>query len=333
MNLQFQYKELVWLFAALVIIAFLFISILQWKKKVIRKIGDRNLVKALITGYSPKLFVLKYIFLFLAFVSGVLTAMNPGKLGATDNITRKGIDIVIALDVSKSMLAADVLPSRMEKAKDFILQFMNKMPDDRIGLVVFAGKAYMQMPLTVDHNAANLFVSSASPGSILQQGTVISDALVMSANLFNSKERRFKTVVLISDGEGHDENALQTTEDLSKQGIMINTVGIGSPEGSVIIDPATGENKIDETGNVVITRLNEEMLKQIAQATNGTYVQLQNSDEAVDKLVAQLSQIEGKAFTDISLANYKTYYMWFAACMFLLLTTEFFVPEKRKKDE
>jgi Ca-activated chloride channel family protein len=292
--------------------------------------GDKRLVKELTVNFSSRLFNFKFVLLLLALAAGAAAAMNLRKAGATDGVNRKGIDVVIALDVSNSMLAADLQPNRMERAKQFINKLVNAMPDDRIGLVLFAGKAYLQMPLTTDHNAAQLFVASAGPGMIQQQGTTISDALKMSANAFNTAERRFKSVVLISDGETHEPEAIKTAKDLAEQGMMINTVGIGSPEGAYIPDPATGENKKDGTGNPVISRLNEDELKSIAENTNGTYIRLQGSDEAVDAVKKQLSQIESKAFGDVSLMNFKTYYWWFAGAMLILLLTEFFIPERKK---
>lgn len=329
-NIQFQYKEFIVLFAAIPFLILVFISLLQWKKKTVKRMGDKKLVKILISNYSSKLFASKFIFLSLAFTVGVVAVMNPRQPGGSDNITRKGIDAVIALDVSKSMLATDLQPSRLERAKQFINNLMDKMPNDRIGLVVFAGKAYLQMPLTVDHGAAAMFVSSTGPDAVPQQGTVISDALKMSANAFNSTEHRFRSVILISDGEDHDENAIKTAKELAEKGVLINTVGVGSPEGSTIMDPATGENKKDETGNTVISKLNEDELKQIAEQTNGIYVRLQDSDEAVSVLMKQLSQIDRKAFGDVSLINFKTFYMWFAGAMLLLVLLENFIPERRK---
>ncbi len=316
--------------AAIPFFILLFIFLLFWKKKIKKSMGDEKLVKLLISNFSSKRFNVKFVFLSLAFAFGVVGVMNPRKPGVADNVTRKGIDIVIAMDVSKSMLAADLQPSRLERAKQLIIKMMDKMPDDRIGLVVFAGKAYLQMPLTVDHGAATMFVSSASPDGVPQQGTVISDALKMSANAFNSAEHRFKSVILITDGEDHDENAIQTAKELATQGVMVNTVGVGSTGGSVITDPATGENKKDETGNTVISKLNEDELKQIAEKTNGVYIRLQGSDETVNVLTKQLSQIERKAFDDVSLMDYKTGYMWFAAAMLLLLLVENFIPERKK---
>ena len=293
--------------------------------------GDKKLVDLLSSNYSSGLFTLKFVLVAVAFAIGVIAAMNPRKPGVTDKNNRKGIDIAIALDVSKSMLAADLPPSRLERAKQFISKLMNEMPDDRIALVWFAGKAYMQMPLSVDHGAAQLYVSAATPAAVPQQGTVISDALKMSAAVFNSADKRFKSVILISDGEDHDEDAVSTAKTLAENGVMINTVGLGSPEGATLIDPATGQNKTDDAGNTVISKLNEEALKEIAAATNGVYVRLQNSDEAVTAVKAQLSQIEKKAFNDVSMMNFRNYFTWFAGAMFVLLLVENFIPERKKK--
>jgi len=312
------------------ILLLLFLSVLQWKKKVSKRIGDEKLVRALISNYSPGLFSIKFIIVSLAFIFGVVAALNPRKPGAATSVNKKGIDIAIALDVSKSMLAADLAPNRLERAKQFINKLMNEMPNDRIALVVFAGKAYLQMPLTSDHGAAQLFVSSASPDAVPQQGTVISDALTMSANVFTGIDKKFKSILLISDGEDHDEDAIATAKKLAGQGIMINTIGIGSPEGATIPDPATGDVKKDAAGNTVISKLNEAALQQIAGETNGIYVRLQSSDEAVSLLAKQFSQIDKKSFADISQVNFRTFFIWFAVAMFILLIAENFIPEKKQ---
>jgi Ca-activated chloride channel homolog len=153
----------------------------------------------------------------------------------------------------------------------------------------------------------------------------------MSVKAFNPADKRFKSIILISDGETHDENAVKTAKEFSEQGVMINTIGVGSVDGSVIIDPATGENKRDETGNTVISKLNEQVLRSVAEETNGVYINLQGSDEAVSVIKAQLSQIERKAFSDQSLMSFQSFYVWFAAAMFILLLLENLVPEKRKR--
>lgn len=329
LNYQFQHKDLYWLMAGALLLALLFVFVLRWKKETVKRMGDERLVKALIKEYSGKRFFLKFIFLFIAFIVGVIAAMNPRQEAGGENTVRKGIDVAIALDVSKSMLATDYAPSRLEKAKQFLQKLLEKMPDDRIALILFAGRAYMQMPLTADNGAAKLFVSSASPDAVPQQGTVIGDALEMSARAFNTADKKFKSVILISDGEDHDANAISVAGELSKQGVMINTVGIGSPEGATIPDTITGENKKDEAGNVVISKLNEAGLKEIANATNGIYLHLEESDKAVAQVMSQLSQIDRKAYADSSQISYRNWYWLFAAVMLLLLVIEFFFPEKK----
>jgi Ca-activated chloride channel family protein len=329
-NLQFQHIEFIYGLAAIPILIILFVLLIRWKRRVVRKMGDKQLVRQLTNNFSPKLFNVKFIILLLAVTAGVLAIMNLRKPGDADSIARKGIDVVIAMDVSKSMLATDLQPSRLERAKQFVTKLMNAMPENRIALVLFAGRAYLQMPLTMDHTAAQMFVSSANPAAIPQQGTVISEALKMSAKAFNTAERRFKAVVLISDGEDHDPQGDQTSKDLAEQGMMINTVGIGSAEGAYIVDPTTGEHKKDEYGNDVITKLNEEELKTLADNTNGVYVHLQSSDEAVDIVKKNLLQIDKKALGDVSLMNFKTYYWWFGGVMLLFLVVENFIPERKK---
>jgi len=331
LSLHFQYRELVWLFAGLLLAAGLFFMAMRWRRRAIRRIGDPVLVKKLFYHYAPYSAGIRFGLLSLAFAAGVVAVMHLRKPGDSGAVSRKGIDVVIALDVSKSMLATDMAPSRLDRARQLINKLMDAMPNDRIGLVLFAGQAYLQMPLTTDHGAAALFVSAASPDAVPSQGTVISEALKRSAGAFNAAERRFKSVVLISDGEDQDEDAVATARDLAEQGMMINTVGVGSAQGSYIPDPSTGGNKKDEMGNDVLSRLNESTLKEIARVTNGTYVHLENSDEAVSQLTGQLGQIEKKAYGDVSLVNFKSFYWIFAGLMLLLLLAELFIPEIKKK--
>jgi Ca-activated chloride channel family protein len=328
--LRFQYNIFIWLLAAIPVFILLYFLLIRWKQKVKTRMGDKALVNELTRNHSPRLFVVKFVLVTLAFAAGVIAVMNLRKPADGDGIARKGIDVVIALDVSKSMLATDLQPNRLDRAKQLISKLITAMPDDRIALVLFAGRSYMQMPLTTDHNAAQMYVLSASPDAVPQQGTVIKDALKMSASAFNTADRRFKAVVLISDGEDHDEEAIQTAKDLAEEGLMINTVGIGSTSGSYIFDPATGRNKTDEMGNVVISRLNEQELKLLAESTRGVYVHLQSSDDAVNAIKANLAQIETKAFGDVSLMNFTTYYWWFAGFMLLLLVLEIFIPERKR---
>ena len=331
MGFQFQYKAFVPLFACILILALFYLVHLFWKRSVKKKMGDPLLVNFLLADHSPRLSIVKFVLLMIAFGLGVIAVMNPRKPGVEETLNRKGIDLAIALDVSKSMLATDIAPNRLERAKQFISKLIASMPNDRVALVLFAGRAYLQMPLTTDHGAAALFVSSAGPAAIPQQGTVISEALKRSAAVFAGSENKYKTILLISDGEDHDADAISTAKELSEQGVMINTVGIGSVEGTTIIEPATGEIKKDDNGSPVISKLNEDVLKEVAANTNGVYIKLENSEQAVSSMNNQLSQIERSNIKDLSRANFKTYYMWFVAGMFVLLLGENFIPEKRRK--
>lgn len=243
MNLQYQYPQAFWALTSLVLFLVLYFVFLLWRRKSLKRSGDPKLVRALFKNHSHIKAAIKFSLLLIAFAFGCLALTNPRKPEGTPDVERKGIDIVIALDVSNSMSATDVPPNRLIKAKGFILNLIDKLPDDRIALLLFAGNAYLQMPLTFDHGAASLYVSAASHGSIPSQGTVISEALSKSKLAFEEGSDRFKSVILITDGETHDEDALVKAKELADRGVMINTVGIGSAEGSSIKDTATGIEK------------------------------------------------------------------------------------------
>jgi Ca-activated chloride channel family protein len=275
--------------------------------------------------------MIKFCLGCLAFASIILGAANLQKPGSMDKVNRKGVDVVIALDVSKSMLAEDIKPSRLEKARQFLYRLMDQLQDDRVGLVLFAGRAYMQMPLTTDHGAARMYIQQAGPDVVPTQGTVISDALRMSNSAFNSKERKYKSIILITDGEDHDPDAIPISKQLAGDGVMINTVGIGSPQGAPIMDPATNSYKKDESGNTVISKLNEAELQQLAGDTKGAYVELNDVDAAVSAITKQLDTIAGDSLEDNAFKEYTSYFQWFLAIAVLLLVGEFFFPESKFK--
>jgi Ca-activated chloride channel family protein len=308
-----------------------FFFLLGWKRKTASRIGDPALVKQLIRNFSPARFGLKAGIALLAFAVIVLCAANPQKPGATENVQRKGVDVMLVLDVSKSMLARDIKPSRLEKAKQLMLLLAEKLENDRLGLVLFAGRAYLQMPLTTDHGAARMYIQDASPDEVPTQGTVIAEALKMAGTAFNSKERKYKTIVLISDGEDHDPDALKAAKELAAAGVMINTIGIGSPDGSPIVDPATNEIKKDEQGNTVISKLNEAELQQLSDATNGEYIRLDNVDDALITMTQRIDSAEKKSMSDSEFVDYVSYFQWLAGFAILLLLLEFFLAERRRE--
>ena len=327
---RFQHTEYLIALAILPLLVLLYFFVLNWKKKTIKKIGDARLVKEMIKNYSPPKFTLKFVLILMALALGILALANLRSPEGMQKVNRNGIDIMIALDVSKSMLAQDVKPTRLDRAKQTISKLIDKLGDDRIGIVVFAGRAYLQMPLTGDHAAAKMYLSSASTDVVPTQGTVISDALKLCAASFNTKEKKYKTVILISDGEDHDEGALQIAGQMANDGIVINTLGVGSPQGTTIIDETTNEPKKDNAGNTVITRLNEEELMKIAEKGNGTYQLFTNTDDIVSKLETQLGSMDQRTITEDSLVNYKSFFPYFLALGLVLLVIELFISERRR---
>ncbi len=328
--LRFQHSEYLLGLSLLILFVLVFAAVLVWKRMSIKKLGDRELVEQLFTGYSKRFFRLKFILLFLAFFIGVLGAANLQMGNKMEKITRKGVDVMLALDVSKSMLAEDVQPSRLERAKQLISKLMDKMNNDRVGLVVFAGNAYLQMPLTVDYNAARMYLSTVNPDMVPTPGTAIDKAINLCNDSFNQKERKHKAIILISDGEDWSDDAINAAKSAYNDGVVINTVGIGSPQGAPIKDPDTGEYKKDENGNIVVTKLNEGEMKAIAAGGHGIYQYLDNTDQVVKNLTDKLNSMQKKEFGENLYVDYYSYFQYFLAISLVLLLIEFFVPETKK---
>jgi Ca-activated chloride channel family protein len=332
--LRFQHSEYLWALALLLVLQLAFISVTWWKRRSIRKLGDPTLVEKLFLGYSRRLFTLKFLLLFVAFFFGVVGLANLQKGSRMEKITRKGVDVVIALDVSKSMLAGDIKPDRLTRAKQLIAKLMDKLDNDRIGLVVFAGNAYLQMPLTIDYSAAKMYLSTVGPEMIPTQGTAIPQAIQVSNEAFNKKERKHKALIIISDGEDHDEGSLQKARAAFDEGVVINTIGVGSPTGSPLPDPETGGPKKDREGNIIISKLDENELKSIAAVGKGIYQHLDNNtEEVVNTLVSKIDGMEQKEFGENIFTDYNSYFQYFLAACLLLIIAEFFIPEVRRRKE
>jgi Ca-activated chloride channel family protein len=329
--LHFQYIEYFIALAAIPLMILFYLQLIKWKKKTRKKIGDPTLVKELSKDYSSKKFSTKFILIIIVFTLCAFAVAGLVTPDGNQKINRKGTDLMIALDVSKSMLAQDIKPSRLERAKQVISTIIDNSSDDKIGLVIFAGRAYLQMPLTVDHEAAKMYMSSASPDDVPTQGTVISDALKMCDAAFNPNDKTFKSILLISDGEDHDNDAIKESKDLAKEGIMVNTIGIGSPQGAPIMDPATGQYKRDEKGETVISKLDEKEMSKIAKAGNGIYQLYTNTDAVASNIKHQLANIGTETSTSDSLyISFKQYFQYFLGAALLLLLVEFFMSEKKR---
>ncbi len=329
--MHFQHPEYFIGLFLIPLLVFMYFQLISWKKTMSKRIGDPTLVSQLVKSFSSRNFQLKFILICIAVFFLVAGLANLRARGSEENISRQGVDVMIVLDVSKSMLAQDVKPSRLDKAKQLLYRLTDRLQNDRIGLILFAGRAYMQMPLTTDHGAAKMYISEASPDVVPTQGTVFAEALTMANSSFNRNEHKYKAVVLISDGEDHDPDALKVAKQMADDGVMINTVGIGSPEGSQIIDPETKEPKKDNQGNIVISKLNEQELTGLSDATNGMYIHLENLEDATATLTQRLDSIEKRALSDSEFINFKNYFPWFIGVAGLLLILELFIPERKRK--
>ena len=327
---NFEHNEYLLALAAVPLLLLIFMLAIIRKKRIAKKLGDPALVKELTRQYHPGKFSLKFVLLLFGFIAAIVAFANIRSADANEQVKRNGIDVMIALDVSNSMLAQDITPTRLDRAKQVITRIIDKLGDDRVGLVIFAGKAYLQMPLTADHGSAKLYLSSASPQSVPTQGTVIGEALKMCYLTFNNADKKYKSVLLFSDGEDHDEGAIELATKMAADGVVIHTVGVGSLEGSSINDPETGGLKKDMAGNIIVTKLNETPLQKIASVANGQYQLFSTTDKVVSGIVSQLKTMDQRNVQDESLLNYKSFFQYFLALALLLLLAELFISERRK---
>ena len=314
----------------LIPLVLLFWYMIRWKRSARKKLGDARLVDLLTKDYSAQRYRLKVIIVLIALSLGIVALCNLRRPLQIRGTKANGIDVMIALDVSKSMLSQDEKPSRLDKAKQFINQLTDKLENNRVGLIVFAGQAYLQMPLTADATATKMFVGNASPDFIAVQGTNLSSALQLSDASLDTKEKKYKSVILITDGEDHEDKAIEVAKQLADHGTVLHTIGVGSAEGSPITEPGTNEYKRDENGQTIISKLNEDLLKQLAQTTNGTYHSLDNTGTVSDAVMVELNGMEKKAISSAGgYTEYQSFYPYFLAITVLLLIAEVFISEKK----
>lgn len=329
--LSFQHTDFLLGLLVLIPLALLFVFVLKWKKKVKRQIGDEELVNALTSDYSAKYYNYKFLLIAAALAFCILGVANMRTPAAGNTGNRSGVDVMVALDVSNSMLAQDIKPNRLERAKQVLNKIIDKMGNNRMGMVVFAGQAFLQMPLTTDLAAAKLYVSNASTNAVPTQGTVIGDALRLCNTSLDTKEKKYKAIILISDGEDHDEKATEALKELQDNGVVIHTIGIGSPDGAPIFDPALNDFKKDERGNTVVSKLNEKDLQMIATQTGGEYYLFSNADEVAKNVASAIDQMEKKQIGGTGIRVYNSFFQWFLLVAVILLILETIIPERKMK--
>ena len=329
---QLEEKTYLYLLLILPILAALFLYNLYWQRKKQREFGDLELVKKLTPDKSVFKNILKFVFILVALASLVWALVNP-KIGTkVETVKREGIDIVFAMDVSKSMLSEDVTPSRLEKSKQLVSQIINILDSDRIGIVAYAGSSFPVLPITSDYAVAKMYLQGISPGMVSSLGTSLEEAIQMSAGYFEKDSKTNKLLILISDGEDHSEGAEDASEEAKKSGLKIITIGIGTAKGGPIPNKRNGvvENfHRDNEGEVVVTKLNEETLKAIAQNTKGGYIYGGNTKEVLDYVKNVLDNIEKTEFESAQMADFESQFQWFLGIAFALLFIDIFFLERK----
>ena len=316
------------------VLVLLFLYNQYWKRKKQREFGDLELVKKLSPEKSIFKPVLKLVVMLLALVGIILGLVNP-KIGTKmETVKREGIDIVFAMDVSKSMLAEDVAPSRLEKSKQIVSQIINQLGSDRIGIVAYAGSAFPVLPITTDYSVAKMFLQSTNTDIVSSQGTSLEDAIRLSGTYFDEKSKTSKLLIMISDGEDHSEGAEAAAEEANKLGMKIMTIGVGTEKGSTIPLRRNGvveSFKRDANNEVVITKLNKEGLTTIAKATKGGYVDGNNTKAVLDYVKNALDNIQKTEFESTQMADFQSQFQWFLGFAFVLLFLDVFLLERKTK--
>lgn len=317
---------------AIPVIVVLFLLVLVWKKTVQKRFVDKELLKKLSPNRSIFKSVLKVLVLCLAVACLSFALVNP-KIGTKlETVKREGVDIVFALDVSKSMLAEDIAPNRLEKSKQLITQIINGLAGDRIGIIGYAGSAFPQVPITSDFSSAKLFLSGMNTDMVSSQGTAITQAIEMAQTFYDDEEQTNRVLFLISDGEDHEGNVSEIAEEAAEKGIRIFTIGVGTLEGGPIPIKENGVlqyYKRDQNNEQVITRLGEETLKEIAKTANGAYIEGSNTKVVVEQVKAILNGMDKNEFEAKQFTDFKDQFQWFlAGALFLLVLDVFFLERQ-----
>ena len=296
------------------------------KQRQLLEFGDPELMAQLMPDASKSRPIVKFALLIVALTLLIVAAARPQYGQQEKTVKRQGIEVMVALDISNSMLAEDVAPNRLDRAKQMLSKMIDNMVDDKVGLVVFAGEAFTQLPITCDYVSAKMFLHTISPKLIPTQGTAIGTALQTAIRSFGSQESDAgRAIILITDGENHEDDAIAAAKQVQELGIQVFVIGIGKPEGSPIPVPGTNDYIKDRSGQVVVSRLNEEMCQEIAQAGKGAYVRCDNTNTAMRALQQELERIATTDLETTIYADYNEQYQSFVLIALLLLVIDFFI--------
>lgn len=333
--IQLDEKTYFYLLSIIPVMIVLFVLLQIWKKRTQKKFSDLSLLKQLTPEKSNFKSTLKLILLLLGIAFLTLALVNPKMGTKLETVKREGVDIVFAVDVSKSMLAEDIAPNRLEKAKRLVSEIINQLASDRIGIIAYAGQAFPQLPITTDYGAAKMFLQNMNTDMLSSQGTAIDQAVNLATTYFDDEEQTNRVLFIISDGEDHSEGSIsQSVENATKEGIRIFTIGVGREKGAPIPIKRNGiveSLKRDGQGEVVITKMNEATLRNIAGEGNGEYINGENTEEAVTFIKEQLDRIDKTEFEAKQFAEFKDQFQWFLGAGLLFLFLDIFVLDRKTK--
>lgn len=330
---RFETYEHLYLLIGIPILIVLFFIFWSQRNKAIEKLISSNLFNRLVPSASRNKHFVKLGLVALALVFLIIGYANPQWAGKRQTVQSKGVDVFIAIDISNSMLAEDIKPSRMERTQRFAANLVNKLKGERIGTIIFAGNAYLQMPLTTDYAAAQMFVKSANPNLAPSQGTAIEAAIDLAERNFEEDSKHHKSLIIISDGENHEPEAIERAKKANENGLLIYTVGVGTEAGGLIpiIQNGRKEYKKDRSGSTVKTALNEQMLRDLADAGRGEYYPLNDGREIVEAIKTRIDKIEKRELEHQSFTDYESYFQYFIGFGLLLLIIDFLISFKKSK--
>ena len=317
---------MLWWLITIPVFVIAYIIITKRKQRQLMEFGDPELMAQLMPDASKSRPIVKFTLLIVALALLIVAAARPQYGQQEKTVKRQGIEVMVALDISNSMLAEDVAPNRLDRAKQMLSKMIDNMTDDKVGLVVFAGEAFTQLPITCDYVSAKMFLNTISPKLIPTQGTAIGAALQTAIRSFGGQESDAgRAIILITDGENHEDDATAVAKQAQELGIQVFVIGIGKPEGSPIPVPGTNDYIKDRSGQVVVSRLNEEMCQEIAQAGKGAYVRCDNTNTAMRALQQELDRIATTDLETTVYADYNEQYQSFLLIALLLLVIDCFI--------
>lgn len=316
----------------LLLIPFFFIGLAVWmraRRRRLRKFGDEELVKELMPSWSRSKRWVRAVVYSLAFFAFVIGISRPQIGAKLKEYKAKGAEIMIVLDVSNSMLAKDYSPNRLERAKLAISRITDKLQGDRIGLIIFAGSSFVQLPITSDYVSAKMFLNNISTESVPIQGTAIGDAINTAVKSFSAQSEQSRAIIVITDGENHEDDAVAAAMQAAEVGVKVYTIGVGSTDGQPI--PVKGELLKDKEGNIVVTRLDEETLKEIAKAGGGAYVHAGNDEFGLTPIISDIQKMQDEEFNSVMFEEYDEQFMYFLGIALALFVIEMLIGERRSR--